>query len=91
MSENDNPVIWNPSKDDLTRSPLARFRDHANEKYRLSLRSYDELHGWSVNPKTAGAFWIELFLFLDLKATTLPTQTFETVSNQHGDLRLNVL
>ncbi|KAF5026980.1 hypothetical protein F66182_1010 [Fusarium sp. NRRL 66182] len=72
-----NPVVWSPSKHDLTMSSLARFRDIVNEKYGLHLRTYSDLHRWSVDAATAGDFWMELYDFLDMGASKPPTRAFE--------------
>lgn len=74
-----NPVIWIPSAEELQSSPLAKFRDAVNSKYGLALRNYDDIHAWSVNPKTAGDFWMVLFDFLDMGATKAPLKAFEKV------------
>lgn len=58
-----NPVIWIPSAEELKNSSLAKFRDVVNSKYGLALKNYDDIHAWSVNPKTAGDFWMALFSF----------------------------
>lgn len=76
MSEVNNPIVWEPSVYDLTRSPLAKFRNRINKKYKLFLNSYADLHDWSVNPATAGDFWMELFDALDMRATKQPSRAF---------------
>ncbi|KAH7110699.1 hypothetical protein EDB81DRAFT_926799 [Dactylonectria macrodidyma] len=47
MSKPQSLIVWTPSEHDLTKSPLARFRDIVNQKYGLRLKSYHDLHGWS--------------------------------------------
>ncbi|OCK75425.1 acetoacetyl-synthase [Lepidopterella palustris CBS 459.81] len=56
---------------------MAKFKDYANKRYALSLKTYPELHAWSVHPDTAGDFWMALFDFLDMGPTTPPTSAFE--------------
>ena len=75
-----NPIVWTPSEHDLKKSSLARFRDIVNKKYGLQLRTYHDLHAWSVDPSTAGDFWMELFDFLDMGASKPPTRAFYQVS-----------
>ncbi|KAF2491726.1 acetoacetyl-synthase [Lophium mytilinum] len=76
--------IWRPSHEDLNDSAMARFRDYSNERYHLSMKSYSELHAWSISPNTAGDFWLALFDFLDMRATAPPRAAFEPVRSQHG-------
>ncbi|KAH6697412.1 acetoacetyl-synthase [Plectosphaerella plurivora] len=80
MSTN-NPLVWSPSKHDLTSSSLARFKSIVNEKYDLKLESYNDIHRWSVDPSTAGDFWMELFEFLDLGASEPPRRAFAGVND----------
>lgn len=74
-----NPVIWIPSAEELKNSSLAKFRDVVNSKYGLALKNYDDIHAWSVNPKTAGDFWMALFSFLDIGASKAPQKAFPKV------------
>jgi len=70
-------AIWTPREDDLRRSPMARLRDLASTKYGIQFNTYHDLHAWSVDPKTAGDFWLTLFEFVDMKASVKPTKAFE--------------
>lgn len=76
-----NPTIWTPSTNELQNSALAKFRDLVNKQYQLSLNTYDEIHAWSVDPDTAGDFWMALFEFLDMGAMEAPSRAFEKVSS----------
>ncbi|KIW30206.1 acetoacetate-CoA ligase [Cladophialophora immunda] len=76
-----NPVIWVPSKSDLTDSSLAKFRDLVNQRYNLSLQSYKDIHNWSVNASTSQDFWMSVFEFLDIGATKLPSRVFSNISD----------
>ncbi|RSL58710.1 hypothetical protein CEP54_007600 [Fusarium duplospermum] len=77
MHKPQNPIVWTPLDHDLTKSSLARFRGIVNKKYRLRLRTYYDLHEWSVDPSTAGDFWMELFNFLEMGASEPPTRAFD--------------
>lgn len=74
-----NPIVWVPSEDDLKNSSIAKFRDYVNHKQRLSLKSYHDLHSWSVNPAMANDFWMALFKFLDISVTKAPTRALADV------------
>lgn len=75
-----NPVIWAPSVRDLQDSSLARFRDAVNKRYDISLNTYEDIHAWSIDPKTREEFWMATFEFLDLRAIKSPSKTFIGVS-----------
>lgn len=77
-----NPIIWVPSTKELKNSPLVKYRDLVNEKHELSLKSYGDIHACSVNPKTAGDFWMAVFDFLDIGAYKLPSRVFGSVSSK---------
>jgi acetoacetyl-CoA synthetase len=72
--------LWTPSHDDLTKSPMAQFRDMVSKKTGRVFTTYHDLHDWSVDPETAGDFWMMLFGFLNMGASVLPTKAFEPVS-----------
>lgn len=74
-----NPIIWVPSSYELHSSPLAKFRDWVNHRYQLRLKTYHDIHAWSVHPHTAGDFWMALFDFLDLGVSKAPSAPFEKV------------
>jgi len=80
MAQYDTP-IWVPSKGDLQLSPMAKFKDFASRKSNRKFTGYHELHAWSVNPETAGDFWMALFEFLEMNATVHPSKAFEPVSD----------
>jgi acetoacetyl-CoA synthetase len=72
-------TIWQPSEDNLKHSSMARFKDFAAKRSGRSFADYHQLYEWSVNPDTAADFWMALWSFLDLKASTQPIKAFEPV------------
>ncbi|CZR52475.1 related to Acetoacetyl-CoA synthetase [Phialocephala subalpina] len=80
MEDYTGAPLWKPSHDDLTKSSLARFRNMVSEKTGRTFTTYDDLHEWSVNPETAGDFWMMLFEFLNMDASVPPAKAFEPVS-----------
>ena len=75
-----NPVVWTPSDQDRSTSSLARFRDLVNKKYDTRLKTYADIHAWSIGKTTAKIFWMELFSFLEMGASRAPSQAFDAVS-----------
>ena len=58
------PVLWthpNPRETQMT-----EFMLHIEEKYKVQLETYQDLHNWSIN--CPSAFWEELWRFLKVKA-----------------------
>ncbi|OAL34611.1 acetoacetate-CoA ligase [Fonsecaea nubica] len=71
MSERHAPrLVWTPQR--LGSTQTDRLLDLVNHRHSLNLRKYSELHAYSVNPRTASDFWVDLFIFLKIKANTEP-------------------
>ena len=79
--------IWTPSEEDLQRSSMAKFRDLSAKRYGVTFNDYYALHNWSVNPDTAGDFWMALFEFLDIRVTKQPTRAFGPVRRMGYDIQ----
>ena len=47
--------LWIPSKDRIREANLAKFLALVNQKYKLNIKSYSELYGWSVGK--VSDFW----------------------------------
>ncbi|TMI72886.1 acetoacetate--CoA ligase, partial [Candidatus Bathyarchaeota archaeon] len=47
--------LWTPSEDRIRKANLTKFIAFVNQKYRLKIKSYSELHRWSVDK--ASDFW----------------------------------
>jgi acetoacetyl-CoA synthetase len=48
MSENTELPLWTPDPRRVAASQMVAFRDAANDRFGLSLRTYRELHAWSI-------------------------------------------
>lgn len=48
-------------------TPMHSFLQHINKKYHLQLRSYKDLHAWSV--ENIAAFWGEVWNHVGIKAS----------------------
>ncbi|OQU99362.1 hypothetical protein CLAIMM_05001 [Cladophialophora immunda] len=71
MSERHVPrLVWTPQQ--LGSTQTDRLLRLVNHRHNLQLRKYSELHAYSVNPRTASDFWVDLFIFLKIKANTEP-------------------
>lgn len=67
MQNGQAECLWSPPAKRIDESVIERFRKSLNEKYKLSLAQYADLHSWSI--KNPGIFWSELFAFFSLKYT----------------------
>ncbi|GAA6004627.1 hypothetical protein JCM10207_000960 [Rhodosporidiobolus poonsookiae] len=48
-------LFWKPSPQEVEDAPDSDFRRWINQRFRLKLRSYDELHAWSISKQDD--FW----------------------------------
>lgn len=51
---------------DIGETNVAKFLSYVNKKHSLSLKTYGELHQWSVDPLTLQDFWRDAYIFLKL-------------------------
>jgi acetoacetyl-CoA synthetase len=58
MSDKDLPLWWTPSQELIEASNLAKFQRVVNAKYKLNLKTYEDVHKFSVERMTD--FW-EIF------------------------------
>ena len=66
MSENAavNPILWSPSQKRIKTSEMYRFIKAINSKNKLNIRSFDDLHQWSVNKKSD--FWSNVWDYFNI-------------------------
>ncbi|WWC90868.1 acetoacetate-CoA ligase [Kwoniella dendrophila CBS 6074] len=55
--EADPDLLWTPRKPSQTQTSL--FREHINQTYSLSLKTYEDLYNWSIENRAD--FWSELW------------------------------
>lgn len=66
--------VWVPEEN--ARSQMQLFIHYVNEKYRLKIQNYQELHTWSI--LEIGDFWQALCQFYHLEFDTHPSIWFES-------------
>ena len=59
-----NPVIWSPSEERITSSQMYKFMKAINKNYNTDLKTYDELHYWSIKSKSQ--FWEVIWDFFKI-------------------------
>ncbi|KAJ5060426.1 acetoacetyl-synthase [Bipolaris maydis] len=57
-------TCWVPQ--DIGETNVAKFLSYVNKKHSLNLKTYGELHQWSVDPLTLQDFWRDAYIFLKL-------------------------
>ncbi|KAH6977418.1 acetoacetyl-synthase [Ilyonectria sp. MPI-CAGE-AT-0026] len=64
MAGNRKKPIWEPRNvDDMN---ITKFMKHVNQKHGLQLRTYEDLHQWSVGDATFQDFWRDAYTWLQL-------------------------
>ncbi|KAF7557422.1 hypothetical protein G7Z17_g639 [Cylindrodendrum hubeiense] len=64
MAVNNKTPLWEPRKGDKTN--ISKFMKHINLKHGLRLRTYEDLHQWSVGDETFQDFWRDAYTWLQL-------------------------
>ncbi len=59
--------LWVPSVDRIKNANMTRFIEFVNKKYAKEIRTYDELHQWSV--ESIPEFWASVWEFANVKAS----------------------
>lgn len=63
-------LLWTPQNPGRTETD--RFIRFIAQRHGLLLKGYQELHAYSVDKRTASDFWVDLFLFMNLKSDVPP-------------------
>jgi acetoacetyl-CoA synthetase len=58
--------LWTPSEERKRDANITRFIRHVNEKFSRDIKSYADLHRWSV--ENIPAFWETMWQYADIKA-----------------------
>lgn len=74
-------ALWKPIKPNET--PIARYRQHINSKFSLSLKTSHDLHAWSISREGRHKFWIDLWSYVGLKPD-LPRDIKEAFDDSKG-------
>jgi hypothetical protein len=64
MGTDVNKPLWQPRGTEDTNT--ARFISFVNKRHNLELRSYEDLHRWSVGDTSFDAFWRDAYEWLEL-------------------------
>ncbi|MDA9170449.1 acetoacetate--CoA ligase [Alphaproteobacteria bacterium] len=59
-----NPIIWFPSKERIASSQMYKFMKAINKNYNTDLKTYDDLHEWSIKFKPF--FWEAIWNFFSV-------------------------
>jgi len=70
--------LWTPSEDRIQEANLTKFLALVNEKYQLKIKSYPELHGWSVGK--VSDFWSTVWDYTGI----VSSRRFEKVVDDLG-------
>ncbi|MDD5222541.1 MAG: acetoacetate--CoA ligase [bacterium] len=70
--------LWEPSAERKKQANITRFIELVNKKHGLKIKSYSELHKWSV--ESIQDFWAAVWEFVDIKASQKYTKVVEDLS-----------
>lgn len=59
--------IWTPSPARIGRANMTRFIESVNQRYGQTIRTYEQLHEWSI--RALPDFWADIWRFLEIKHT----------------------
>ncbi|KPK24927.1 MAG: hypothetical protein AMJ70_00350, partial [Dehalococcoidia bacterium SG8_51_3] len=60
-------LLWSPSEERIKQANMTRFINFVNEKYGLTIDSYDMLYDWSI--EEIADFWASIWEFAQVKAS----------------------
>ena len=66
------PKIFEPDPEFVKNSNLTDYRRYVNQRYNLSLKTYDDLRKFSID--RPNEFWLSLWYYLPIKASSQPTR-----------------
>ena len=62
-----NPTLWSPSEERINNSEMYSFLKTINSKNKLDIKSFDDLHKWSINKKSD--FWSNVWDYFNIIGT----------------------
>lgn len=68
-------ILWRPKHG--RKSEVDRLCQFINNRHGLRLTNYAELHAYSIADETASDFWVDLFLFMDMKSDKVPSYSYK--------------
>ena len=74
--------LWVPSEDKIKNANMGRFIEFVNKKHGKNIRTYDELHQWSVD--SIPDFWAAIWDFAGVKASKRWDQIVEDLKKFPG-------
>ncbi|HUV55745.1 MAG TPA: acetoacetate--CoA ligase [Dehalococcoidales bacterium] len=74
--------LWKPTEEVRQKANITRFISFVNERYGLTIDSYDELYNWSV--ESIPDFWAAIWQFVPIKASRLYDEVVDDLSRFPG-------
>jgi acetoacetyl-CoA synthetase len=74
--------LWKPPEEWIRNANLTRFIEYVNGKHGKKLKTYPELHQWSI--EDIPSFWARLWEFVDIKASRGHTQVVDDLQKFPG-------
>jgi len=75
-------IIWQPTEDQVILTEMDKFRRLVNGKFHLQLKSYEDLHNWSVN--SIPEFWGEIWEYGDIIHSVPYTEVVDDLAKMPG-------
>ena len=69
-----NPILWQPSQEQITHSAMTEFQDSIKQRHTIDIDNYPQLHAWSV--KNPNDFWQAVWDSCGIQASKPSTQAF---------------
>ena len=63
----ENSLLWKPRQSELKKTSIYKFLETINLNYKLNLKTFRELHNWSIDNRED--FWFEVWKFFDIVGT----------------------
>jgi acetoacetyl-CoA synthetase len=74
--------LWQPSEELIKQANMTRFMKFVNEKYGLTIASYDELYDWSI--EEIPDFWESMWEFAQVRASRQYREVVDDLSRFPG-------
>ena len=74
-----NQPLWRPSEKRVAATNISRFINVVNQQHDLSIKTYNELHAYSINEQEQ--FWSDVWNFCGVKAEKQGNNVFYSLTN----------